>query len=78
MKILFSKKPEKYLISLPPRISLNILDRIKKIPAGDIKPLSGRKGEYRLRVGKYRILFFLMEEDIYVFKIDTRGDVYKK
>ena len=78
MKILFSKKAEKYLTSLPPRIALNILDRIQKIPNGDIKPLSGRKGEYRLRVGKYRILFLVESENLSVVKIDTRGDIYKQ
>jgi mRNA interferase RelE/StbE len=77
MKIFFSKKTEKYLASLPPRTALNILDRIQKIPKGDIKPLAGRKGEYRLRVGKYRIIFFIEEENIYVVKLDTRGDIYK-
>ena len=77
MKILFSKKAEKYVASLPPRVALNLLDRIQKIPEGDIKPLSGRKGEYRLRVGKYRILFFIRNENIFVVKVDTRGDIYK-
>ncbi|OFW62906.1 MAG: hypothetical protein A2Z35_03935 [Actinobacteria bacterium RBG_19FT_COMBO_36_27] len=77
MKIFFSKKAEKYIALLPPRIALNILDRIQKIPEGDIKPLSGRKGEYRLRAGKYRIIFFIEGEDIYIVKLDTRGDIYK-
>jgi len=45
---------------------------------GDIKPLSGRKSEYRLRVGKYRILFFIENENVHVVKIDTRGDIYKQ
>jgi len=77
MKIFLAKKAEKYVVSLPPRVALNLLDRIQKIPGGDIKPLSGRKGEYRLRVGKYRILFFIKNENIYVVKVDTRGDIYK-
>lgn len=77
MKILFSKKAEKYITTLPPRIALNILNHIKRIPEGDIKPLSGRKGEYRLRAGKYRIIFFIESEDIYIVKLDTRGDIYK-
>jgi len=76
--IYFSKKAEKYLFSLPPRITLNIINKIEKIPVGDIKPLSGREGEFRLRVGRFRILFFIEDEDIKIFKIDTRGDVYKK
>ena len=78
MKILFSKKAEKYLASLVSRIAFNILHRIELIPEGDIKPLAGRKGEYRLRVGKYRIIFFISNDTVYVVKIDTRGDVYKR
>ena len=78
MIILFSKKAEKYLRLLPGRIALNLLDRIEKIPKGDIKPLAGRKGEYRLRVGRFRVLFVIESDRVKVFKIDTRGDVYKK
>ena len=78
MKILFSKKAEKYLTSLVSRIAFNILHRIELIPEGDIKPLVGRKGEYRLRVGKYRIIFFISNDTVYIVKIDTRGDVYKR
>ena len=78
MNILFSKKAEKYIMSLSPRTALNILDRIQKIPYGDIKPFSGRQSEYRLRVGKYRILFFIENENVHVVKIDTRGDIYKQ
>jgi mRNA interferase RelE/StbE len=78
VNILFSKKAEKYLASLVPRVAFNILNRIELIPEGDIRPLAGRKGEYRLRVGKYRIVFFISEDTISVVKIDTRGDVYKR
>jgi mRNA interferase RelE/StbE len=78
VKILFSKKAEKYLASVVPRVAFNILNRIESIPEGDIRPLAGRKGEYRLRVGKYRIIFFISEDTISVVKIDTRGDVYKR
>lgn len=77
MNIVFSKKCEKYLLSLPKRIAIHLLDRINQIPEGDIKPLSGRKGEYRLRVGKFRILFYIEAETVRIFKIDTRGDLYK-
>jgi mRNA interferase RelE/StbE len=77
LRILFSKKAEKYLFSLPKRTALNLLDRIQRIPEGDIKPLAGRKGEYRLRFSSFRVLFFIEEGDVRVFKIDTRGDVYK-
>ena len=77
MKIVFSKKCVKSFLSLPKRIAIHLLERINQIPEGDIKPLSGRKGEYRLRVGKFRILFYIEAETVRIFKIDTRGDLYK-
>ncbi|MBN2542278.1 type II toxin-antitoxin system RelE/ParE family toxin [bacterium] len=48
-------------------------------PGLDIKKLKGFKSDYRLRWGKYRILYTVSKDEslIYVYKIDTRGDVYK-
>jgi mRNA interferase RelE/StbE len=77
VKILFSRQAEKYLRALPKRIAVNVIDRIERLPDGDIKPLSGRKGEYRLRIGKFRVLFMIDAQTIKIFKIDTRGDAYK-
>ena len=45
----------------------------------DIKPLPGRSGQLRLRIGDYRIIYRI-EKDvliIYVIAIGSRGDVYK-
>ncbi len=58
---------------------IKALDALVIDPTGlDIKPLKGRP-EFRLRGGKYRILFL---EDpvnqVYIFtQIRLRGDVYK-
>ena len=71
------EQAEKYLRTLPRRIALNVIDRINHLPEGDIKPLSGRKGEYRLRIAKFRVLFLIEGETVKIFKIDTRGDAYK-
>ncbi len=45
----------------------------------DIKPLKGEEGQYRLRVGKFRFLYEIFENEIliYIYKADSRGDVYK-
>jgi mRNA interferase RelE/StbE len=58
---------------------VNALDALITDPTTlDIKPLQGRP-EWRLRVGKYRILFVKDEESkIYlVTTIRSRGAVYK-
>jgi mRNA interferase RelE/StbE len=76
--IFFHKKAEKYLLSLPRRIALNIISKIERLPEGDVRPIAKRPGEYRLRCGKFRVLFFIEDDTIKVYKIDTRGNVYKK
>ena len=78
---------------LPPKMSnqaakkINGMDskdkaRVKKgildIPVGDIKPFKGSKGSYRLREGNWRIIFsWISDDQIFVEKIDLRGQVYK-
>lgn len=55
-----------------------IKNGIEGIPSGDIKTLQGYQGLYRLRIGKWRIIFSYPDEDtILIEKIGTRGDVYK-
>ena len=44
-------------------------------PAED---LQGEKDIYRLRVGKYRVLFTIVGDTILIVKIGPRGDVYKE
>ena len=55
------------------------LDLTKDLNLFDIKLLksSGGRKTYRLRKGKYRALFYVEEDNIFVFKIDKREDVYK-
>jgi mRNA-degrading endonuclease RelE of RelBE toxin-antitoxin system len=45
---------------------------------GDVKPLQGEfKGQFRLRVGHWRILFFFEAPDwLVVSNVDTRGQSY--
>ena len=49
----------------------------------DIKKLQGKKfqcrtNHYRLRIGKYRFLYEVLESEIliYAYKADSRGDIY--
>jgi len=80
MKFFYSKTSLRYLQKLEKDISRKIIAAIEKLPEeGDITKIKGKKVKhiYRLRVGKYRILFSWERELIKVIKIDTRGDVYK-
>jgi mRNA interferase RelE/StbE len=44
----------------------------------DLKPIGGKKDVYRIRVGKYRVLFIKFNKTVLVFRISPRGDVYKR
>lgn len=58
-----------------------ILRAIHKLPGeGDIKPLAGQDGRYRLRVGTFRVIYTIEENilTVRVINIGNRGDIYKK
>ena len=86
MKIEYSKKAVKYINALDrptkQRIKAGIEGLAEQPPKGDIKTLQGyNDGKKRLRIGKYRIIFnYLTEEMIeilFIMNIDSRGDIYK-
>jgi mRNA interferase RelE/StbE len=80
MNITFSKASRKYLARREKKTSAVIVEAIEGLPEkGDIRMLKGRsiKNIYRLRVGKYRVIYIWEREEIEIIDIDTRGDVYK-
>lgn len=58
------------------------LDLTKDLNLFDIKALKenkdGQRIYYRIRKGKYRSIFYIEKNDIFVITIDKREEVYKK
>jgi mRNA-degrading endonuclease RelE of RelBE toxin-antitoxin system len=54
------------------------LATLSETGAGDVKPLAGTRGSYRLRVGGYRVEFVTTNSEIDVYLVEKRGDAYKK
>jgi mRNA interferase RelE/StbE len=83
-KIELSKRSKKYLDKLDQntkkRISdhLEILSENPRNPELDIKKIQGESSLYRLRVGNYRLLYTIEDNQliIVIIKIGPRGDVY--
>jgi mRNA interferase RelE/StbE len=44
---------------------------------GDVKKLTGRTQEYRLRVGNFRVLFMLEGDTISVYAVKDRKEAYE-
>lgn len=76
------KNAEKFLLKLPQNEQIRIIQALDSLLNNatnlDIKKLKGRL-EFRLRVGKYRILFIEdTDNSLYIITtIGSRGDVYK-
>ena len=78
MNAIYSKQASKAIASMDAPTKQRIRDGVDGIPNGDIKPLQGSPGDYRLRVGDWRILFSYAGNDtIRVKKISPRGGAYK-
>ena len=78
MTVELSKRAVKALSEMDTQTKARIINAIKQISNGDIKPLKGYKGYYRLRVGGWRIIFVYKDnETILILKIAPRGEVYK-
>ena len=77
MMIQFSKQAAKYLNRLDAAAQKRIRSGIYALPRGDIKPLRGVEGSFRLRIGDWRILFSYQDDIIFIEKISPRGDAYK-
>lgn len=82
MQYVVLKRAQKYLERMQPSDQIKIIEALDTLLAQpetlDIKPLQGRP-EMRLRVGKYRVLFF-EDQDAQTYVITViapRGDVYK-
>lgn len=78
MQIKYAKQAVKAINAMDRADKQRIKTAIEKLPNGDIKPLRGCDGVFRLRVGKWRILFSNLTYDIIMIeKVAPRGEVYK-
>jgi len=81
-RVFFKRSVEKDFESIPKKDLKRILNRIKTLekdprPSGCEK-LSGQE-RYRLRQGRYRIVYSIQDDDIsvWVVKVGDRKDIYR-
>ena len=85
-EIRWSKKAVSYLKRLELATRKRIVEAIETLASDpsnqnlDVKPMQGRPGEFRLRVGDYRIIYEPEQQIllISVIAIRSRGDVYRR
>jgi mRNA interferase RelE/StbE len=52
------------------------LDALQNDLRGDVRKLNGREAKYRLRVGRFRVLFTLEQDLIFVYAVKDRKEAY--
>ncbi len=81
-KIYFKKSVEKDLIGIPKNDLKKILDRIELLAENPRPPgcekLAGQQ-RYRLRQGRYRILYSIQDDEltVWVVRVGHRKDIYR-
>lgn len=81
-KVLISEAVYHQLVDMPTTIAMRmrgIFERLKAWPAvSGAKPLRhDLKGHYRIRTGRYRVVFRVEGDTVKVLRIDHREDVYE-
>jgi mRNA interferase RelE/StbE len=81
-EILIEEDALKELNKLQKEMRKRIIEKLKVLEKGfspllDIKKLKGYQNHYRLRVGDFRILFFLENSKIVIYKIGKRESIYE-
>ncbi len=83
-RVIVKKKCDKQINKAPQKIRGAVALALKEIAVDpyhnpNVKKLSGkREGQYRYRIGGYRLIYEVHEQEIIVIAVDfgPRGDVY--
>ncbi|MBU1179012.1 type II toxin-antitoxin system RelE/ParE family toxin [Patescibacteria group bacterium] len=82
MKIFYAHKAAKQLKDLPRAVQKRIIEKMRFYVSQD-NPLKFaehltdyQEGEFRFRIGEYRVIFDVERNNIYVLKINKRDKVY--
>lgn len=77
----FKSQAIKDLKKIPKKDVVKLLDKIKSLEnglKGDVKKLTNFTPEFRLRVGNWRVLFEVLKNEIIIYRVKHRKEVYSK
>lgn len=59
---------------------ISILSENPRSPELNTKKMQGTKNQFRLRVGSYRIVYSILNDEliIIIIRVGSRGDIYKQ
>jgi len=80
-RLTFTRRAARDVEALDPQVRQRIhetLERYRQDPLRYARGMAGSAlGDYRFRVGDYRVIFDLLAEEIVVLRIGHRRDIYR-
>ncbi len=80
-RLVYTRRSEKDIKKLDPSVQKQIgkaLQKLQANPAEYLEKLSDpRIGTYRFRIGDYRVIFDIEDEDIVVLRVGHRREIYR-
>lgn len=80
-RFIIKKPAKKFIDGLPVNERRRIVDAIEQLPgSGDIKRVQGHDALFRLRVGPYRVLYTVDNDQLVIFVVaaGSRGQIYNR
>jgi mRNA interferase RelE/StbE len=84
-RISVHRKAGRFIESQTPEVRQRLWDRINQLrdnphPPGCLKLTDFKPDGWRIRVGKYRVLYQILDKEllVWVFQIDLRDDAYSR
>lgn len=81
-QLVYTRRAEKDIKKLSPLVKKSIGKALLKLESNPLlqaeKMIDPKLGNYRLRVGDYRVIFDIESYDIIVLRIGHRRDIYRK
>jgi mRNA interferase RelE/StbE len=79
VEIQYAKAAIKTLLEMDRPTRQRMKQGIEEIPDGDIVALQGRENEFRVRIGKYRVIFEYAQKEnekvVHILDVGSRGDI---
>ncbi len=80
-QIVLNKRAKKFIDGLSRQEKMRIIAAVEQLPhIGDIKRLKNHSSLFRLRVGKYRIIYSVDNGKLIIYVVDAgnRGEIYNR
>lgn len=80
-RLIFTRRATRDLEGLDPEVRRRIrttMERYREEPLRYARPMvNSELGDYRFRIGGYRVIFDLMDDEIVVLRVGHRREIYR-